>query len=120
MAELLLYDQDSEAVYSVFTGKDEPEAEKIVGRLDLNSPIQNRAKIEIFYTDNQPEGDCTSRRHCLIEKFGNDYTVIDLRSENGTFLNGEPVTTSREIGDLLRNCDILRLGLHGLEVIIRK
>ncbi|RME04029.1 MAG: FHA domain-containing protein [Planctomycetota bacterium] len=37
-----------------------------------------------------------SRKHCLIEKDGDTYKVIDLKSSNGTFVNGVRVK-SKEI-----------------------
>jgi Nif-specific regulatory protein len=32
-----------------------------------------------------------SRRHCRIEVIGDDFTLLDLQSRNGTFVNGIPV-----------------------------
>src|ERR1700716_939754 len=32
-----------------------------------------------------------SRRHCLIKRSGNEFTIRDLDSFNGTFVNGVPV-----------------------------
>jgi len=32
-----------------------------------------------------------SRRHCLIKRSGNEFTICDLDSFNGTFVNGVPV-----------------------------
>jgi Nif-specific regulatory protein len=32
-----------------------------------------------------------SRRHCLIKRSGNEFTIYDLDSFNGTFVNGVPV-----------------------------
>lgn len=29
-----------------------------------------------------------SRKHCLIERDGNRYKIVDLKSANGTFVNG--------------------------------
>lgn len=41
-----------------------------------------------------------SRLHCAIRKWDDDYIIKDLRSENGTLLNGRPVDVARlEAGD---------------------
>jgi pSer/pThr/pTyr-binding forkhead associated (FHA) protein len=52
-----------------------------------------------------------SRRHALLTAEGDGYTVSDLHSRNGTFLNGSAIT--RPVP--LRDCDELRFG----DVIVR-
>lgn len=47
-----------------------------------------------------------SRVHLLFELVGSEWTVRDLGSRNGTFLNGERLSTTR----LLHTADELRLG----------
>ena len=37
----------------------------------------------------------SSRHHCQIRLDGNDYLVEDLKSRNGTRLNGVPLTEAR-------------------------
>lgn len=46
-----------------------------------------------------------SRQHAKIRYLGSEFIVQDLRSANGTILNGSPITERR-----LRNGDTLRLG----------
>jgi transcriptional regulator with GAF, ATPase, and Fis domain len=42
----------------------------------------------------------SSRRHCRIERHGDRYRVVDLGSQNGTFVNGTPVASRvLETGD---------------------
>jgi predicted component of type VI protein secretion system len=45
-----------------------------------------------------------SRHHCLIRVQGQQATLVDLRSSNGTFLNGRPVHTPTPLhsGDEIR------------------
>jgi pSer/pThr/pTyr-binding forkhead associated (FHA) protein len=48
-----------------------------------------------------------SRRHCRLEPAGREgWKVVDLRSRNGTTLNGEALTAARRLSD----GDVLRLG----------
>jgi len=48
-----------------------------------------------------------SRRHCRLEPAGRDgWKVVDLRSRNGTTLNGEALSAARRLSD----GDVLRLG----------
>src|SRR5438046_10688617 len=49
-----------------------------------------------------------SRRHCLIKRDGEQFTISDLDSYNGTFVNGVPVKEQAlahgdriEIGDIV-------------------
>jgi len=39
-----------------------------------------------------------SRRHCQIRKWAGRYSIEDLQSKNGTYLNGMKVSTA-ELGD---------------------
>jgi pSer/pThr/pTyr-binding forkhead associated (FHA) protein len=39
-----------------------------------------------------------SRRHCQIRKWAGTYTIEDLQSKNGTFVNGMKMT-SAQLGD---------------------
>ena len=72
--------------------------------------------IPIVY-ENNLLGKRTSKRHCIIEKYGSDYTVRDI-SRGGTYLNGQLVNDSSGNGDLLKNGDLLRLALHEFKVVI--
>jgi transcriptional regulator with GAF, ATPase, and Fis domain len=46
-----------------------------------------------------------SRRHCLIRKLGDEFTIRDLDSYNGTFVNGIPIKEQT-----LAHADQIRLG----------
>ncbi len=49
-----------------------------------------------------------SRQHAEIKKTSNGYTICDLASKNGTFLNGEAMTTTPQ---LIRNGDEIGVAL---------
>jgi pSer/pThr/pTyr-binding forkhead associated (FHA) protein len=51
-----------------------------------------------------------SRHHAAIEERGDGYWVADLKSKNGTLLNGEPIREWRR----LRPGDVITLGEHTL------
>jgi len=51
-----------------------------------------------------------SRHHAAIEERGDGYWVSDLKSKNGTLLNGEPIREWRR----LRPGDVITLGEHTL------
>ncbi len=46
-----------------------------------------------------------SRKHCSLERFGNDWVLRDLRSKNGTFVNSQLIESH-----LLKDGDIVRIG----------
>jgi len=44
----------------------------------------------------------SSRRHCRIEREGDGFRIVDLESQNGTFVNGAPIEVRRlEPGDVI-------------------
>src|SRR5262245_25164322 len=45
-----------------------------------------------------------SRRHCMLEKIGDTWVLADLKSKNGTRVNGEPITRQS-----LKDNDVVRL-----------
>jgi pSer/pThr/pTyr-binding forkhead associated (FHA) protein len=62
----------------------------------------------------RPQTDAISRRHCLIMTTENEVVVRDLKSRNGTFVNGEKVTEEA----VLLSGDQLRVGPLSFEVVI--
>lgn len=58
-----------------------------------------------------------SRRHCMVSRSGNGYTVTDLRSANGTFLNQERLIPEQPY--TVRNGDVVRLANTDFQIIIR-
>lgn len=63
----------------------------------------------------RPKSDAISRNHCTILTDGEQVTIRDLNSRNGTFINDERVTTDRP----LQNGDKLRLGKLEFEILIK-
>ena len=45
-----------------------------------------------------PEDAGLSRQHLAFEKVGESWTVRDLNSKNGTFVNGDRITEARPLG----------------------
>ncbi len=63
--------------------------------------IGRGSKNDIVIDDND-----VSREHCRLVRAEEDYEVYDLNSTNGTFVNGQRVTTSRA----LRSGQLIELG----------
>ena len=61
-----------------------------------------------------PEDDFVSGIHCVIDYDGKNFTVRDLSSRNGTYVNGTKITAARRLED----GDKLRLGKTTIEVNI--
>ena len=60
----------------------------------------------------RPSSDRVSRKHCAIRLQEGRVTIVDFKSTNHTFVNGEQVTTERE----LKNGDRLKVGVLEFEV----
>jgi hypothetical protein len=71
----------------------------------LPSTIGRRSSTEVTLFDTR-----VSREHARLDRAGGGYTVTDLSSLNGTFVNGQPVNGSRR----LRDGDIIEIGRHQL------
>lgn len=52
-----------------------------------------------------PEDGSVSKRHAEIKKQHDAYFIIDLKSTNGTFVNGKKISTSQ-----LKNDDVITVG----------
>lgn len=63
----------------------------------------------------RPHSDAISRRHCLIINRGDVVGVRDLKSRNGTVVNGQKITADKR----LRNGDVLEVGPLRFEVILQ-
>lgn len=62
----------------------------------------------------RPQSDAVSRHHCVIITTDNEVVVRDLKSRNGTFVNGERVGEEA----LLLSGDTLRVGPLEFEMLI--
>ena len=56
--------------------------------------------------------DTVSRHHCLLRRRGEEVTVLDLGSSNGTFVNGQRVRSQA----VVHNGDRLRVGTFDFQV----
>lgn len=57
-----------------------------------------------------------SRCHCRINKYGNQYTVTDLQSSNGTFINGLRLQPNQPYP--IKNGDVIRMANSDFQVSI--
>ena len=73
----------------IMSGKKEPRV------LELNLRITHVGRSAI--NDVQIKDKYVSREHLLLRKFGDKLFVMDLRSENGTFLNGVQISSGAEV-----------------------
>lgn len=79
--------------------------------------IINKDKFLIGRADDcnlRPHSDAISRRHCVIIKTDKVVGVRDLKSRNGTVVNGEKISGDKR----LRNGDNLVVGPLNFEVVI--
>jgi len=64
----------------------------------------------------RPHSDAISRHHCVIVISGEVVGVRDLKSRNGTLVNGEKITSDKR----LRSGDILSVGPLEFELLIER
>ena len=64
----------------------------------------------------RPHSDAISRRHCVIINSAKGVGVRDLKSRNGTVVNGKKITGDKR----LRNGDLLEVGPLSFEVVLEK
>ena len=82
-----------------------------IGRKNSSGP-EYRPDVEVITTDKK-----ISRKHVIIRKRGNiGYTLKDLGSKNGVFLNGDKLDAEEEM--YLHDGDVFKLGDTGFRVSI--
>lgn len=86
------------------------DGETLIGRQGGEQPVQ----LNLDFYD--PDG-FVSRNHARISADNRRYTIYDLNSANGTFVNGERLTPNQ--GQPLRDNDRIRLGRIVLQFRIR-
>jgi predicted component of type VI protein secretion system len=77
-----------------------------MGRIDLGTSVLTIGRVpgsDIFMTDSQSSG-----RHAEIRPEGMGYSIVDLSSTNGTFVNDQRLTA--QIPRPLRSGDRIRIG----------
>jgi len=95
-----------------------PQGELVVGR----ACPWSKANIQL-----EPEyaTEHTSRRHCILYNDGHQVMIADLRSSNGTYVNGDKIERGKKVGEQtlpgkkvpLEHGDILTLGSFEVEFI---
>lgn len=78
-------------------GLDSGAAYDLFGGLSIGRSAEADLRIEDRFA---------SQIHCRVYSRGPSYYVEDLKSTNGTFLNGEQFTGERQLADL----DVIRIG----------
>ncbi|NLN39846.1 MAG: FHA domain-containing protein [Smithella sp.] len=86
---------------------------EVVQEIELDKDIISigRKADNNIIIDNQ----AVSSHHAIIEKQGDQLFVEDLKSLNGTYLNGRAVKRSE-----IFNGDIIIIGIHALEILLDK
>jgi pSer/pThr/pTyr-binding forkhead associated (FHA) protein len=60
------------------------------------------------------QGDwCASRRHCEMLRRGDNWSIVDVGSTNGTLVNGRPISRPT----LLQDGDIVSIGMSELVIL---
>lgn len=85
------------------------EAETILGRNSSSKSILN--DIDLSKLD---EKKIISRRHAMIQRKNNDFTLHDLDSRNGTYING--IRLSSTTPHALQNDDVIEFGSGGVKL----
>ena len=83
-----------------------------IGRFDSGL---NKKQSDFEFPSNTKE---VSRRHAVIEQFGDDYYITDIGSLAGTFVNGESIGLNKSVK--LENQDSVSFGEAGADYIFRK
>jgi hypothetical protein len=96
----------------IMSEKNEPRAVELIRRITY----VGRSAI----TDIQIKDRYVSREHLLLRKFGDKLLVMDLKSKNGTFLNGHQIRPGTEVevkeGDsIVVGLNVICLGEKGSE-----
>jgi pSer/pThr/pTyr-binding forkhead associated (FHA) protein len=93
----------SESYYFVYDGLNKPKKMKItLGRSE---------KSDIFIND-----ELVSRKHAVIKKEDENYFIRDLKSKNGTYINGAMIMPEEFIG--IQEGDIIKVGRT--EIVFKK
>lgn len=84
-----------------------PLAGQVVDLVKDSITIGRNSDNDVVIADN-----VVSRRHCQIQRTPNGWMITDLGSANGTYVNGQRITTPT----LLRPGDSIRIGQTNLQV----
>ena len=71
--------------------------------------------IDLSQYDAYSQG--VSRIHCVLKRIGEDQVVVDLKSSNGTFLNGSQLDANIETP--FKDKDVLSLGRFNIRLLLQ-
>ncbi|MGH8222107.1 MAG: FHA domain-containing protein, partial [Woeseiaceae bacterium] len=83
---------------------------KTLKRMELDRPRLMIGRNELC--DLRIDSDCISRQHAVVFRNGSATIIVDLKSRNGTFLNGKRITRQ-----VLINNDIISMGDHRIKFV---
>ena len=93
--------------------EDKENNKKFAIKIEENAIIGSSGEL----CDVQIDYDKTiSRRHCMLTKHGNEYFIKDLKSTNGTFLNGSRVYLDERA---VHHEDWIRIGKVELQFLVK-
>lgn len=100
------------------------EHKLILSTLNAPTPLQLVVDCTQFRIGKNPDMEGVvsfnkfiGRTHCMILKNGSDFSVVDLNSKNGTFINQGRLSPQQPYG--LKNGDVLRLANSDFQVTIQ-
>lgn len=86
---------------------------KVIKKIETEKPEITIGRS--LSTDIQIDNLAVSKRHARIKKHKNQYTVEDLNSTNGTFLNDKKIEKA-----IIKHSDIINIGKHTLKIHTEK
>lgn len=111
------FDQDMVLCLQI-TGQGRPMALHVERQLVIGRDDGTSGPVDVDLTPYDAFRNGISRRHCAIERYGNHISLVDLKSSNGTALNGEPLTANTP--HMLHHGDEILIGKMHVQVFFQR